>query len=304
MLFFLHHTIVTQCQSPQAISILTRRNGNPDTRVRKNTTRKRCPLSKAEFNYTTATIRTLHKAETDSFVHRSTRPFLETCPMARPIDPAKRPAILNAARTVFLEKGYTETRMSEIAVRAGVAVGTLYLYFDSKEAIARAMAETFFQRLEVAVVPEIEPTLLGADAEQVGGVTPNRFRQLIHHAFTIAIEERELLLLSPSGFLDAGASPHAQEARAQFFHRLGAVLASLMAVGRVRRYEDPVVLAELIVALSQPVIRTYITLGENDRERYEAMFVEILEHALLVPPTSLNEQSSTYRSGVERAMTR
>lgn len=223
--------------------------------------------------------------------------------MARPIDPEKRPAILAAARTVFLDKGYTDTRMSEIASYAGVAVGTLYLYFESKEAIARAMAESFYTRIEAIIVPALEPAL---DAR----TAPERFRQLVHLAFTIAVEERELLLLSPSGCTDftpdsshahstnRKAHGHAKDspstarkaARTDFLRQLGASLAALMATGRIRRYEDPVVLAELIVALSQPVIRTYITLAPADRERYEAIFTDFLETALMqpVPSTSIS----------------
>lgn len=201
-------------------------------------------------------------------------PSTEILIMARPIDPEKRPAILNAARAVFLEKGYAETRMSEIAAHAGVAVGTLYLYFESKESIARAMAESFYKRIEEIVVPELEPAL---DAR----TSPDRFRQLVHQAFTIAVEERELLLLSPSGFAGYAPQSHSKDARESFLRQMGASLATLMAAGRIRRYEDPIVLAELIVALSQPVIRTYITLGPGDRERYEAIFTEFLENALM-----------------------
>ncbi|WP_287155766.1 TetR/AcrR family transcriptional regulator [Candidatus Solincola tengchongensis] len=44
-----------------------------------------------------------------------------------------RQAILRTAEELFSGKGYRETTMQEIAERAGVAKGTLYLYFRSKE---------------------------------------------------------------------------------------------------------------------------------------------------------------------------
>src|SRR5689334_826203 len=47
----------------------------------------------------------------------------------------RRCAILEAARTVFARKGYTDTVVEDIAVQAGIAKGTLYLYFPSKEQI-------------------------------------------------------------------------------------------------------------------------------------------------------------------------
>ena len=47
-----------------------------------------------------------------------------------------RPAELAAAAlTLFVEKGFAATRLDDVAARAGVSKGTLYLYFDSKEAL-------------------------------------------------------------------------------------------------------------------------------------------------------------------------
>lgn len=53
-----------------------------------------------------------------------------------------RPAELAAAAlALFVEKGFAATRLDDVARRAGVSKGTLYLYFDSKEALFRAMIE-------------------------------------------------------------------------------------------------------------------------------------------------------------------
>ena len=58
--------------------------------------------------------------------------------MSRIADPRRRDDILDAARHTFQRHGYADARMTQIARRAKIAVGTLYLYFDSKEAIASA----------------------------------------------------------------------------------------------------------------------------------------------------------------------
>ncbi|MBB4012867.1 AcrR family transcriptional regulator [Niveibacterium umoris] len=51
-----------------------------------------------------------------------------------------RPSELSAAALeLFVEKGFAATRLDEIAGRAGVSKGTLYLYFDSKEALFTAV---------------------------------------------------------------------------------------------------------------------------------------------------------------------
>lgn len=45
---------------------------------------------------------------------------------------ARRQEILEAAAGLFAEKGYQRTAVKEVAERAGIAPGTIYLYFDSK----------------------------------------------------------------------------------------------------------------------------------------------------------------------------
>lgn len=56
--------------------------------------------------------------------------------------------LLDAALAVFVEKGFAAARAEEIAARAGVSKGTLYLYFDSKEDLLRTLiAEGFSSRI-------------------------------------------------------------------------------------------------------------------------------------------------------------
>ncbi|HTK80616.1 MAG TPA: TetR/AcrR family transcriptional regulator [Rhizomicrobium sp.] len=52
---------------------------------------------------------------------------------------ARPQEILEAALAVFAEKGFSATRMDDIAQRAGVTKGTIYLYFDSKEEVFKSL---------------------------------------------------------------------------------------------------------------------------------------------------------------------
>jgi len=64
----------------------------------------------------------------------------EMSPVAPECDTrAKANAILDAAQRLFAAFGYRRTAMDDIARAAGVAKGTLYFYFDGKEAVFRAM---------------------------------------------------------------------------------------------------------------------------------------------------------------------
>ena len=59
---------------------------------------------------------------------------------------ARPQEILDAALAVFAEKGFAAARMDEIATRAGVSKGTIYLYFESKEAVFRALVQATLAR--------------------------------------------------------------------------------------------------------------------------------------------------------------
>ena len=91
-----------------------------------------------------------------------------------------RPSELTAAALeLFVEKGFAGTRLDEVAARAGVSKGTLYLYFDSKEALFKAVVEEGIVPLLAAAEQQIldhQGTsaellrhLLSAWWEQIGG---------------------------------------------------------------------------------------------------------------------------------------
>ena len=69
---------------------------------------------------------------------------LSPTPQAAPAKRARRKEarpgeLLEAALALFVEKGFAATRVEEVAVRAGVSKGTLFLYFPSKEELFKAV---------------------------------------------------------------------------------------------------------------------------------------------------------------------
>ena len=60
-----------------------------------------------------------------------------------------------AALELFVEKGFAATRLDDVAARAGVSKGTLYLYFDGKDALFKAVVEQGIVPLFVAAEQQI-----------------------------------------------------------------------------------------------------------------------------------------------------
>jgi AcrR family transcriptional regulator len=63
----------------------------------------------------------------------------EPTPARRRRKEARPQELLDAALELFVEKGFAATRAEEVAARAGVSKGTLYLYFPSKEDLLKAV---------------------------------------------------------------------------------------------------------------------------------------------------------------------
>ena len=67
--------------------------------------------------------------------------------------------ITQAALAAFAEKGYAATRVDEVAKRAGVSKGLLYLYFKTKEDLFKAVIRSFLSPRIDALISNIDPTV-------------------------------------------------------------------------------------------------------------------------------------------------
>ncbi len=65
--------------------------------------------------------------------------FVPAAPARRRRKEARPAELLAAALDLFVERGFAATRLDEVAARAGVSKGTLYLYFASKEELFKAV---------------------------------------------------------------------------------------------------------------------------------------------------------------------
>jgi TetR/AcrR family transcriptional regulator len=77
-----------------------------------------------------------------------------------------RPAeIISAALDLFVEKGFAASKLDDIAVRAGVSKGTLYLYFSSKEEMFKAVVRETIVPIIKQFADGLSTSRLSASAE-------------------------------------------------------------------------------------------------------------------------------------------
>lgn len=77
-------------------------------------------------------------------------------------------AILDAAAAEFGEKGFHDGSISGITRRAGVALGSFYTYFDSKDAVFRALVRDMSDQVREHVAPAIRAAPQQIAAERAG----------------------------------------------------------------------------------------------------------------------------------------
>ncbi len=132
-------------------------------------------------------------------------------PVIAPVAGSKRDQIMEAALGLFVERGFYGTAVPEIADRASVGAGTIYRYFESKEALVNAIyrqEKTKFAHLVVDDFPASATTreqfrLLFDRMAKFTIANPESFvfLELHHHARYLdaesrAVEERMMLLFT------------------------------------------------------------------------------------------------------------
>lgn len=81
---------------------------------------------------------------------------------------ATRRRLLEAAELVFAEQGYHEASIVKITERAGIGLGTFYLYFDSKQSIFEALVLDLNRRVRHSMSEAMIGAATRLDAERAG----------------------------------------------------------------------------------------------------------------------------------------
>src|SRR5215813_3912059 len=174
----------------------------------------------------------------------------------RPImrDPDKPQQIIDAAVKVFARKGYFNSRVSDVAREAGIAAGTIYLYFDTKQEIL----VTLFREKMAGFVSALRRAI----AEEQDTVA--KLRRLVRLHFEILEDNPDLaevvqLELRQGQKLFRG--PASQEI-ATYFALISSVLDEGVAAGRFRS-DLPVKVATKMLFGAMDQLATSWVLGKR-----------------------------------------
>lgn len=180
-------------------------------------------------------------------------------PLPRRRKEARPGEILEAALALFTERGFSATRLEDIAARAGVSKGTLYLYFPGKEAIFTALVRH-------AVLPNI--ARVEALAEGWSGPQASLLRRMIELLGGALREERVAafpkLVIAESGNFPELARQYREEVIERGLGLFARVIAAGVTAGEFRPV-DPAHAAKLCVApvLLMALWRTCLARGDE-----------------------------------------
>lgn len=105
---------------------------------------------------------------------------------------ATRRRILEAAEHVFADQGYHEASIVKITERAGVGLGTFYLYFDSKKTVFEALVVDLNQRVRHSMAEAMAEAGSRLEAERAGFAGFFRFTAA-HPALYRVVREAEFV---------------------------------------------------------------------------------------------------------------
>jgi AcrR family transcriptional regulator len=202
----------------------------------------------------------------------------------------KQQAILTAARELFADQGYEDTTIVHIAGRAGVAVGTLYLYFRNKHDVLLDVCLHLNQEIMAAIQ---SPQWFTLPPQQVP-------RALIEAVFRTSRERMRYMpyyqveAQTPAEMLRVRASKQAVTDALEVFLRR-AIEQRLLAPFDTATY------AALLTALMSAALHQCFTIERGEREDlYRDGVITLVERLFFGPPVAIvpdDSVSSPERKG-------
>ena len=171
---------------------------------------------------------------------------------------ARKAALLAAAKRVFEQKGFLDTRVADIVAEARVAQGTFYTYFDSKDAI--------FVEVATGVVGEML-VALRTDGPHVGKPYERVYAAMERFVDAYRPRARIIALIEQVGTFTPELKHLRLQVREAFVERSARGIARQQEQGIADKSLDPMLTAEVLGAMVDHICYVWLNLGKDfDRE--------------------------------------
>ena len=170
----------------------------------------------------------------------------------------KREKILDAASVEIARSGYFRTTVSAVARRAGIADGTIYLYFKNKESVLVSIFERAMQR----IIDDARPIVADRDLS-----APAKIRRLVELHLSLVGMDRDMAVVIQ---VELRHSLHFLElfSRSRIREYLG-LIAEVVEQGRkegsIRKNADPLFTAKAVFGLVDEMATDWVLSKKNTR---------------------------------------
>jgi len=183
------------------------------------------------------------------------------------VEVGRREQLLRAARTVFAEKGYHRATVGDIVRQAGVAQGTFYLYFPSKQAVLATLAHDFRNALLAELFDSSLDTLPRRD----------RARAMVQGVFRVSRANPDLVRALHMGVDVWEAARMAAESGDSVIEEVTAFIRGHVDQATLGSMSLDIV-ARMICRLVEAASLECFVLGRGDQvEQYEDTLVEMID---------------------------
>ena len=174
---------------------------------------------------------------------------------------ARRHQLLTAATAVFAQRGYRAAGISDIVATAGVARGTFYLYFASKAEVFLAIADDFYDRLEIQIAQGGASPALTAGSPDGRAFLHASFRawfEFFHtHRLAATVMLKEAAAIDPR--FDRGVA----ELRRSAYTHFAARFRTFQELGMVRPSLSADIVAHLQVGMFEELVKAFVLGVDN-----------------------------------------
>ncbi|MGD8192216.1 TetR/AcrR family transcriptional regulator [Brevibacillus ginsengisoli] len=185
---------------------------------------------------------------------------------------ASRARLLESAKHLFANKGYQQTKVSDIVKAAGLTQAAFYLYFTSKDAIFAELVDEFRQQTK----------LLANNFRQLAKLSPPEIpAQIVSNLkgiFTYLSSNPELTRIAWF------ESPEAETIKNEIIQLVTGNLAGNQAAGHIRQRIKPAFVAEFVIGAVDRLTNKWLLTGEKTPDELAEEMADLVMNGILVRP--------------------
>ena len=196
----------------------------------------------------------------------------------------KKESILAAARELFATKGYEDTTIAEIARAAGVAVGTVYLYFQNKHEI---LVEVCLALNAVIAQVILSPKILSLPLREMP-------RAIIEESFRVSRQSKRFMKLYQVGAYSPEEAERFRAGKQVITDALDAFFRQIVGQGLLPPF-NTAAYAELTNDLVSASLQQCFAIEEGKREDFfREGVIEMIERLFFGPPLTSTDEGTQH----------